>query len=61
MHGKYKGTLLTAKGENVEDYIFPYAFSIVEDENKGSSLWFLNNVYKILGQAHPMYIISDRF
>ncbi|XP_039137915.1 uncharacterized protein LOC120275413 isoform X2 [Dioscorea cayenensis subsp. rotundata] len=61
LHGKYKGTLLMATGEDAEDHIFPYAFAIDEGENRESWLWFLHNVYKTLDPTRPICIISDRF
>lgn len=48
LHGKYKGTLSMAIGEDAEDHIVPYAFAIIKGENRESWLRFLNNVYKTL-------------
>ena len=41
LYGKYKGTLLIAMGCDINNKLFPLAFSITEGENTDSWGWFL--------------------
>ena len=50
-----------ATGENAEGHIFLYEFVIVENDNRESWLWFINNVYRTLDPTHTTCIILDRF
>lgn len=47
-----------ATREDAEDRIFPYAFTIVEGENRECWLQFLKNVHKTIYPTYPMCIIS---
>ena len=59
--GKYKGTILTAIGVDVDNQLDPVAFAFVESENISSWLWFLRRIKTALVQDRPnVCILHDR-
>lgn len=60
LHGKYKGTLLTALAQDGNFQIFPIAFGVVDTENDESWQWFFTQLKLIIPDEKCLAIISDR-
>ena len=60
LYGKYKGTLLIAMGCDINNQLFPLAFSITEGENTDSWGWFLVCIRNRVTQRTGICVISDR-
>ena len=60
LYGKYKGTLLIVMGCNVNNQLFPLAFSITEGENIDGWGWFLACIRNRVTQRTGICVISDR-
>ncbi|CAH9055782.1 unnamed protein product [Cuscuta europaea] len=60
MKAYYKGTLLTACGQDANGHIVPLAFGICDSESKASWNWFLSQVRDSITFRPDMFIVSDR-
>ncbi|XP_076955121.1 uncharacterized protein LOC143629847 [Bidens hawaiensis] len=61
LYGKYKGKMMIAMRVDGNNQIFPFAFSIVENESYASWSWFLSNVKKhVVKDIEGICLISDR-
>jgi hypothetical protein len=60
LHGKYKGTLLTATMQDGNFNIFPMAFGVVDTENDESWEWFFRQLNRVIPDDQELVIISDR-
>ncbi|VFQ70853.1 unnamed protein product [Cuscuta campestris] len=60
MKSYYKGTLLTACGQDANKQLVPIAFGICDAEDKDSWMWFLSELKTTLTPRHDLYIMSDR-
>lgn len=52
LKGPYPGQLLSAVGIDANNGIFPFAYAIVEQENKSSWTWFLQHLSQDIGIDH---------
>ncbi|KAH1210808.1 hypothetical protein GmHk_15G045028 [Glycine max] len=57
---KYRGTLLTAIGQDGSRNNFPLAFAIVKSETKESWMWFLHYLRRYVTPQPNLCIISDK-
>ena len=60
LSGKYKGVLLTARGQDANFQVFPLAFAVVDGETEHAWTWFLSKVERIIADFTALSIISDR-
>ncbi|KAF7832722.1 uncharacterized protein G2W53_015055 [Senna tora] len=61
LYGKYRGTLLIATSQDVDTHVVPFAFAIVEGENKEAWSWFLSNIRQhVVKERQNLCLISDR-
>ncbi|CAH9100602.1 unnamed protein product [Cuscuta epithymum] len=60
MKAYYKGTLLTACGQDTNGHIVPLAFRICDSESKASWNWFLSQVHDCIAFQPDMFIVSDK-
>ncbi|KAL1190833.1 Protein FAR1-RELATED SEQUENCE 6 [Cardamine amara subsp. amara] len=60
LHGKYKGTLLTALAQDGNFQIFPLAFGVVDTENDDSWQWFFTQLKLVVPDNNGLALISDR-
>lgn len=60
LSGKYKGVLLTARGQDANFQVFPLAFAVVDGETEHAWTWFLSKVERIIADSIALSIISDR-
>ncbi|KAI3933283.1 hypothetical protein MKW98_006642 [Papaver atlanticum] len=64
LSGERKGTLLSAIGYDVNEKMYPIAFSIVDSKNGDSCLWFMQKLFDALGREYSMnedlVVCSDR-
>ncbi|CAL2264962.1 unnamed protein product [Prunus armeniaca] len=60
LKSKYKGQLIGATGKNGNQGFFPFAFAIVDSENKENWSWFFENLAKVLTpQGRTITFVSD--
>ena len=62
MKGRFGGQLLSTTTNNGNDNIFPVAMAMVEQENKDSWTWFLEQFVDDIGRPEELNLvfISDR-
>ncbi|CAH9093485.1 unnamed protein product [Cuscuta epithymum] len=60
MKAYYKGTLLTACGQDSNNQIFPLAFGVCDTERRKTWTWFFMKLKECLAHREDMYIVSDR-
>ena len=62
MKGSFGGQLLSATAKDGNDNIFPVAMAVVEQENKDSWTWFLEQFADDIGRSEKLNLvfISDR-
>ncbi|KAF7839859.1 uncharacterized protein G2W53_008341 [Senna tora] len=61
LYGKYRGTLLIATSQDGDTHVVPFAFAIVEGENKEAWSWFLSNIRQhVVKERQNLCLISDR-
>ena len=62
MKGRFGGQLLSATAKDRNDNIFPVAMVVVEQENKDSWTWFLEQFADDIGRPDKLNLvfISDR-
>ena len=62
LKGRFGGQLLSAIAKDGNDNIFPVAMVVVEQENKDSWIWFLEQFTDNIGRAEELNLvfISDR-
>ena len=53
---KYLGILLIATAVDAEGQLFPVAFGVVDAENDGNWLWFLELLHSVISQCAPNHI-----
>ena len=60
--GRFGGQLLSATAKDGNDNIFPVAMDVVEQENKDSWIWFLEQFAYYIGEPEDLNLvfISDR-
>ena len=59
---RFWGQILSAIARDANDNIFPVAFAVVEQENKDSWIWFLQQFSDDIGDPEQLnlFFISDR-
>ena len=62
LKGRFGGQLLSATANDGNDNIFPVAMAVVEQENKDSWTWFLEQFADDIGRPEELNLvfISDR-
>ncbi|KAF7812906.1 Auxin response factor 4 [Senna tora] len=61
LYGKYRGTLLIATSQDSDTHVVPFAFAIVEGENKEAWSWFLSNIRQhVVKERQNLCLISYR-
>ena len=62
MKGRFGGQLLSATAKDGNDNIFPVAMAVIEQENKDSWTWFLEQFTDDIGRPEELNLvfISDR-
>ena len=62
LKGRFGGQILSAITRDANDNIFPVAFAVVEQENKYSWVWFLQQFSDDIGDPEQLNLvfISDR-
>ena len=62
LKGRFGGKLLSATAKDGNDNIFPVAMDVVEQENKDSWIWFLEQFAYYIGEPEDLNLvfISDR-
>ena len=62
LKGRFGGQLLSAIANNGNDNIFPVTMVVVEQENKDSWIWFLEQFVDDIGRVEELNLvfISDR-
>ena len=62
LKGRFGGQLLSATAKDGNDNIFPVAMAVVEQENKDSWTWFLEQFADDIGRLEELNLvfISDR-
>ena len=62
MKGRFGGQLLSATAKNGNGNIFPVVMAMVEQENKDSWIWFLEQFPDDIGKPEELNLvfISDR-
>ena len=62
MKGRFGGQLLSTTAKDGNDNIFPVAMDVVEQENKDSWIWFLEQFAYYIGEPEDLNLvfISDR-
>ena len=62
LKGRFGGQILSAIVRDANDNIFPVAFAVVEQENKDSWVWFLQQFSDDIGNSEQLNLvfITDR-
>ncbi|XP_015165480.1 uncharacterized protein [Solanum tuberosum] len=60
LHGKYEGMLLSVVAQDIENHVYPIAFSIVDKENNASWTFFFDKLKEIVVDELGLCFISDR-
>ena len=62
LKGRFGGQILSAIARDTNDNIFPVAFAVVEQENKDSWVWFLQQFSDHIGNPEQLNLvfITDR-
>ena len=62
LKGRFGGQILSAIARDANDNIFPVAFAVVEQENKDSWVWFLQQFSDDIGNSEQLNLvfITDR-
>ena len=62
LKGRFRGQILSAIARDANDNIFPVAFAVVEQENKDSWVWFLQQFSDDIGNPKQLNLvfITDR-
>jgi hypothetical protein len=64
LKGEYGGQLLCAVGKDMNDYMFPIAYTVSEAETRASWEWFklilVDDIYGRSGEGHGWTIMYDQ-